>query len=242
MKTEAHAPANGEYYELGETIDYIITLTNDSGNDVFGFAVYDSLAGFEPIAAAETFAHGETKQFEYSTVITEDEIIRGTAVNGAVITFSYGNHASATPRFSNHVYSKAGNTEYPETVRFDTAKLDAVPAYTSEAGTEEYRNAEAEKLYKLLWEAGDDEVKCAVLEERAMFYAYLEAVNGGLSDDVVSFRKLRAEALYERLAQLAGADETERLDAPEGLTGTEFIAEILRLKCVSLSELINTVK
>ncbi|MBO7359401.1 MAG: hypothetical protein J6U72_06230, partial [Clostridia bacterium] len=138
----------------------------------------------------------------------------------------------------------AGNhrTEYPETARFDTAKLDAVPAYTSEAGTEEYRNAEAEKLYKLLWEAGDDEVKCAVLEERAMFYAYLEAVNGGLSDDVVSFRKNRAEALYERLAQLAGADEAERLDAPEGLTGTEFIAEILRIKCVSLSELINTVK
>ncbi len=25
MKTEAHAPANGEYYELGETIDYVIT-------------------------------------------------------------------------------------------------------------------------------------------------------------------------------------------------------------------------
>ena len=242
MKTEAHGPANGEYYELGETIDYVITITNDSGNDVSGVAVYDSLAGFEPIVIAESFAQGETRQFGYSAVVTDDETAGGTAVNGAVVTFNYGNDVSATPRFSNWVYSKTGNTETPETVHFDKAKLDAVPELSSEKKTPEYWNGEAEKLYKLLWEAGDDEAKCAVLEERAMFYAYLAAVNDDLSDDVAAFRLFRAQTLYGRLAELAESGETERFDAPEGLTGAELIAEELRLKCLSLSALINGIK
>ncbi|MBR7040847.1 MAG: Cna B-type domain-containing protein [Clostridia bacterium] len=242
MKTEAHAPANGEYYELGETIDYVITLTNETGSDVFNVAVYDSLAGFEPIASVGSFAQGGTLQFSYSTVVTDDEIAKDTAVNGAVIMFDYGNEVNATPRFSNHVHSKAGNTEAPETVRFDKTKLEAVPEYPSEEGTAEYLIAEAEKLYALLWEAGDDTAKCAVLEERAMFLSYLEAVNGGMSEETVSFRKLRAEALFGRLAFLAGADETEFSAAPEGLTGSELIAETLRLKCLSLCKLINAVK
>ncbi len=238
MKTETHAPANGEYYELGETIDYIITLTNESGSDVFNVAVYDSLAGFEPIAAAETFAQGETLQFEYSTVVTEDEIAKGMAVNSAVITFDYGNEVSATPRFSNHVHSKAGNTETPDAVRFDRTKLEAVPEYPSEDGTAEYLIAEAEKLYALLWEAGDDTAKCALLEERAIFYSYLEALESK-TGDAASFRKLRAEALWERLASLAGITDTEAAAVPVGLSWEELIAETLRLKCLSLLALIR---
>ena len=217
MKTEAHAPANGEYYELGETIDYIITLTNDSGSDLKDLAVYDSLAGFEPIATAESFAQGETLKFEYSTVVS--------------------NGTSATPRFSNHVHSKAGNTEAPETVRFDRTKLEAVPEYPSD-GTAEYWSAEAEKLYTLLWEAGDDLAKCAVLEERAMFFSYLEALESK-TGDAASFRRSRSEALWERLASLAGITDTEAVAVPVGLSWEELIAETLRLKCVQLLDLIN---
>ncbi len=242
MKTEKSRPANGEYYELGETIDYVITITNDSGNDVSGVAVYDSLAGFEPIAAAETFAQGETRQFRYSAVVTDEEITKARAVNSAVVTFNYGNDMSATPRFSNWVYSRAGNTDASETVHFDKAKLDTVPEFSSNAETAEQWNAEAEKLYELLWEAGDDEAKCAVLEERAMFYAYLAAINDDLSGDIAAFRLFRAQTLYGRLAELAEAGETESFDAPEGLTGAELIAETLRLKCLSLSALINDIK
>ncbi|MCR4577755.1 MAG: hypothetical protein K5784_07605 [Clostridiales bacterium] len=238
MKTEAHGPANGEYYELGETIDYIITLTNDSGSDLKNLAVYDSLAGFEPIASVGSFAQGETLKFSYSTVVTEDEIAKGTAVNGAVITFDYSNGTSATPRFSNHVHSKAGNTETPDTVRFDRTKLEAVPEYPSEDGTAEYLIAEAEKLYALLWEAGDDTAKCALLEERAMFYSYLEALESK-TGDAASFRKLRAEALWERLASLAGITDTEAAAVPVGLSWEELIAETLRLKCLSLLALIR---
>ena len=242
MKTEAHGPANGEYYELGETIDYVITITNDSGSDLKDLAVYDSLAGFEPIATAESFAQGETLKFEYSTVVTQDELDKAYAINSAVVTFTYGDGASATPRFSNWVYSKAGNPDAPETAHFDKAKLNTVPEFSSDAETAEQWNAEAEKLYELLWEAGDDEAKCAVLEERAMFRAYLQAINDGLSDDVAAFRLFRAQMLYGRLAELAESGETERFDAPEGLTGAELIAEELRLKCLSLYALINDIK
>ena len=238
MKAEAHGPANGEYYELGETIDYVITITNDSAGAINNVAVFDSLAGFEPIAAAETFAQGETLKFEYSAVITDEEITKAQAVNSAVVTFTYGDDASATPRFSNWVYSKAGNTETPETAHFDKAKLDAVPEFSSDAETAEQWNAEAEKLYAALWEAGDDTAKCAVLEERAMFYSYLEALESK-TGDAASFRRSRSEALWERLASLAGITDTEAAAVPVGLSWEELIAETLRLKCVQLLDLIN---
>ena len=238
MKTEAHAPANGEDYELGETIDYIITLTNDSGSDLKNLAVYDSLVGFEPIAASESFAQGETLKFEYSAVVTDEEITKARAVNSAVVTFNYGDGNSATPRFSNWVYSKTGNTETPETAHFDKAKLDAVPEFSSDAETAEQWNAEAEKLYTLLWEAGDDSAKCAVLEERAMFFSYLEALESK-TGDAASFRRSRSEALWERLASLAGITDTEAAAVPVGLSWEELIAETLRLKCVQLLDLIN---
>ena len=238
MKREVHGPANGEYYELGETIDYVITLTNDSGSDLKDLAVYDSLAGFEPIATAESFAQGETLKFEYSTVVTDEEITKAYAVNSAVVTFTYGDGNSATPRFSNWVYSKTGNTETPETAHFDKAKLDAVPEFSSDAETAEQWNAEAEKLYTLLWEAGDDLAKCAVLEERAMFFSYLEALESK-TGDAASFRRSRSEALWERLASLAGITDTEAVAVPVGLSWEELIAETLRLKCVQLLDLIN---
>ena len=240
-KAVTNEPANGKYYELGETIDYVITLTNDSDGDIKDLAVYDSLAGFEPIATAESLAQGETRQFRYSAVVTDEEITKAQAVNSAVVTFTYGDGNSATPRFSNWVYSRAGNTETPETAHFDKAKLDAVPEFSSDAETAEQWNAKAEKLYELLWEAGDDMAKCAVLEERAMFYAYLEAINDGLSPDAVAFRQLMAEALHKRLMGLAGADNIEETasDATGEQVGIELIAEELRLKCMSLSALIN---
>ena len=237
-KAVTNEPANGEYYELGETIDYVITLTNDSDGDINDLAVYDSLAGFEPIATAESFAQGETLKFEYSAVVTDEEITKAQAVNSAVVTFTYGDGASATPRFSNWVYSKAGNTETPETAHFDKAKLDAVPEFSSDAETAEQWNAEAEKLYELLWEAGDDEAKCAVLEERAMFFSYLEALESK-TGDAASFRRSMSEALWERLASLAGITDTEAAAVPVGLSWEELIAETLRLKCVQLLDLIN---
>ena len=277
MKTEAHGPANGEYYELGETIDYVITLTNDSGSDLKDLAVYDSLAGFESIAAAKSLAQGETLKFEYSTIVTEEEVTRARVVNSAVVTFNYGNDVSATPRFSNRVYSKTneaddaaaeaghfGKTGLPSGEAFcmltageAVASLTACPEHSEAAGEaaeaetneqwfEAARiwNAEAEKLYAELWEAGDDRAKCAVLEERAMFYAYLEAIYDEMSADAVSFRRLRAEALHKRLRGLAGAGDTDVLSADTAgeLSGIELIAEALRLKCVSLCELVHTVK
>ena len=256
MKTEAHGPANGEYYEPGETIDYVITLTNDSENDLSNLAVYDSLAGFEPIAAVESLAQGEILKFEYSTIVTEEEVTRARAVNSAVVTFNYGNDVSATPRFSNWVYSKTSGAEdaAAEIGHFDVTKLDVIPEYTSEAEaaavTEQWFeaaqtwNAEAEKLYAALWDAGDDLAKSVIIEERAMFYSWLEAVYDDMSADTVDFRQFRAEALYTLLSSMAAADQDAQFipDISDGIADIEYIAETLRLKCISLRALINSLQ
>ena len=244
-KDVTNEPANGEYYELGETIDYVITLTNDSDGDIHDLVVYDSLAGFEPIATAESLAQGETLKFEYSAVVTEEEVTKTRAVNSAAVTFYNENGMSATPRFSNWVYSKTSEAEdAAETAHFDKTKLDAIPEYPSEAeaaAAAETRfeaaqtwNAEVKKLYAALWEAGDDLAKCAVLEERTMFYSYLEALYDDMGDDAVAFRQFMAEALHKRLMGLAGAGGEQ--------TGSRLIAEVLRLKCLSLYALINDIK
>ncbi len=252
MKTELSSPLNGEYYELGETVDYTITLTNESGSDIYDIAVYDSLAGLEPIAETESLPAGETVQFSYSAVVTEGEISKGTAVNGAVITFTYSGGESATPRFSNIVYSKAGGAETPESVTgyFDKAKLGPVPEYSAgaEAATTPKQwlkaarawNAEAEKLYQALWEAGDDTAKAALLQERAMFYSWLEAVYDGMDADNVTFRQLRTQTLYAQLSRLAGYSQDADLvpEAEEGIQDIEYIARALRLKCESLYDLV----
>ncbi|MBR5752215.1 MAG: hypothetical protein IKX84_07470 [Clostridia bacterium] len=252
MKTELSSPANGEYYELGEAIDYIITLTNESGSDIYDVAVYDSLAGLEPIAKAESLPAGETKQFAYSTVVTEDEIDKATAVNGAAVTFDYAYGVSATPRFSNLVCSKAGGADTPENVSgyFDKSRLGAVPehseaeeAQANEQWFEAARvwNAEADKLYLALWEAGDDAAKAALMQERAMFYSWLEAVYDEMSADAVSFRQIRTQTLYAQLCSLAGyaPDALLNPDAEEVTQNIEYIARALRLKCESLGELVR---
>ncbi|MBO7358708.1 MAG: DUF11 domain-containing protein, partial [Clostridia bacterium] len=262
MKTEKSRPANGEYYVPGETIDYVITLTNDSGSSLSNVAVFDSLAGFEPIAAGESLAAGEMKQFGYSTVVTEDETSRGTAVNGAVITFSYGNGISAMPRFSNRVYSKAGDPDAPVTVCFDKTKLDAEITLSAEAEeaaqneqwheAAEKWNAEVEKLYKLLWEAGDDEARCAVLEERAMFYSSLEALDDKDYENA-ALRDMLCGVLFKRLAQTAATEVPEVAgekitlsssypDLLEDEPGMELIFGKLKDKHALLSALILAVR
>ena len=166
------------------------------------------------------------------------------------------------PRISNRVCSKAGDTDAPVTVRFDKAKLDADLTLSAEAEeaalheqwheAAEKWNAEVEKLYELLWEAGDDEVKCAVLEERAMFYSVLEALYDKDPENA-ALRDMLCGVLFERLALTAGAevpeiDKTESpaaypyADLPENEPGMELVFGKLKEKHALLSALILAVR
>ena len=124
IKEETHGPANGEYYELNEQIDYIITIINTGGTTLNNLTVTDSLAGLVPIDSAESLAPGEEKSFTYSHTVTQEELKQHWAVNSAVITYTFGDGIPGTPRFTNRVYSRAGEGEWPVPAgSFDSGKL-----------------------------------------------------------------------------------------------------------------------
>ena len=107
-KTTTHMPKNLEYYELGETVDYIIELTNTGETALENIVVYDSLAGFAPIDGAASLAPGETKMFTFAHVVTQEDIGAGYVVNSAIVTYTFGGGISGTPVNSNPVYVIAG--------------------------------------------------------------------------------------------------------------------------------------
>ena len=107
-KTTTHMPKNLEYYELGETVDYIIELTNTGETALENIVVYDSLAGFAPIDSAASLAPGETKMFTFAHVVTQEDIDAGYVVNSALVAYTFGGGISGTPVNSNPVYVIAG--------------------------------------------------------------------------------------------------------------------------------------
>lgn len=107
-KTTAHGPKNMEYYALGETIDYTITLTNTGDTPLENITVTDSLAGFAPIGTAAGLAPGESVSFTFSWTVTDPDTDLGYVVNSAVAEYTFGGGIHGTPVDSNPVYVLAG--------------------------------------------------------------------------------------------------------------------------------------
>lgn len=108
-KTTSHGPKNWEYYELNETVDYLITLTNTGETALDNIIVYDSLAGFTPIATAASLAPGDSVTFPYSYTVTQADIDDyGYVKNSALVTYTFGGGITGTPVNSNPVYVIAG--------------------------------------------------------------------------------------------------------------------------------------
>ena len=329
-KTTAHGPANGDWFALGEAIDYVITVKNIGEVALENVTVTDSLGGFAPIGSAGSIAPGAEQSFPYQHTVTQSDIDKGYVVNSAVASYSFNGGIPAAPIRSNPVYSKAGENGYipgegtpggddvsslipPEESHFDPSKLpapgpgytpvigpdgkpvttpDGHPIYTDghggyivigpdgkpilcdEHGTPildengnfiyplgdgpiscEYRldaqgenemrytlhacaehtaaaqaaetasangtaegwkqagdiwRTEIDKLYQTLYDAADDEAKAALISDRAVYCAYMEA--------------------YE--AMMKGADETAAQQA---------VAEMLRLRCAEMCAMAHTV-
>ena len=72
-------------YKLGETINYVITVTNDGNLTLTNVKIEDALTGNagENAWTIDTFAPGETQTFETSYVVTEADVIAGKVVNNA---------------------------------------------------------------------------------------------------------------------------------------------------------------
>ena len=87
-KTTTSTPANGTTYALGETIEYKIVVENDGNVTISNIEVIDSLSTAQDkvIGTIDKLAPAETKEFTFSYVVTEDDILAGEVVNEATAT------------------------------------------------------------------------------------------------------------------------------------------------------------
>lgn len=83
-KVTTSSPSNGKSYSLGETITYKISVTNDGNLTIINIKVTDELTGDE--WTIESLAPGETKDFETTYVVTEQDIVNGEVLNVATAT------------------------------------------------------------------------------------------------------------------------------------------------------------
>ncbi|WP_158574290.1 DUF7507 domain-containing protein [Dorea sp. AF36-15AT] len=75
-------------YKLGETIKYVITVTNDGNLTLTNVKVEDALTGNAGQNAwtIDTFAPGATQTFETSYVVTEEDVLAGKVINNVTGT------------------------------------------------------------------------------------------------------------------------------------------------------------
>jgi uncharacterized repeat protein (TIGR01451 family) len=81
-------PANGASYALGETISYLITVTNDGNVTAMDIDVIDSLSTTEGqiIGNIASLAPGAFETFIFQYAVTEADLLAGNVVNTASIT------------------------------------------------------------------------------------------------------------------------------------------------------------
>ena len=75
------SPSNGVGYELGEEIDYKITVTNDGNMTINNITLTDDLTGDE--WTIESLTPGESKVFTATFTVREEEILAGNIINVA---------------------------------------------------------------------------------------------------------------------------------------------------------------
>ena len=80
-KETTSTPANGKDYAFGETITYKITVKNDGNLTIKDIEVEDELTGDK--WTIESLEPDETKEFETSYTVTEEDILAGSVRNEA---------------------------------------------------------------------------------------------------------------------------------------------------------------
>lgn len=108
VKAEAHAPANGLYYELNEAVDFVITVKNTGDVPLENVYVLDSLGGFTPIGSTAAIDPGNEESFPFTWTVTQGDIDKGYVLNSATIGYEFNGGIAGTPVKSNYVIVPAG--------------------------------------------------------------------------------------------------------------------------------------
>ena len=105
VKTTTSTPKENGKYQLGETIEYSVTVTNDGNLTLTDVVVTDELTG--DTWEVGTMVPGDSKTYTATHVVTEDDILAGKVVNVAT-----GKGTSPDPE-KPEVPTDPGKTEDP---------------------------------------------------------------------------------------------------------------------------------
>lgn len=93
-KTVSSTPVNGEFYEVGETIQYVITVTNDGETELADIIITDELAGM--IWKLAVLAPGVKEDLTAEYTVTEDDLSHGSVLNCAVGSYTFDGDPDTT--------------------------------------------------------------------------------------------------------------------------------------------------
>ena len=105
-KATTSTPVNGSAYQLGETIKYAVTVTNDGNLTANDVAVSDELAGAQLAegqnANVGTLVPGASATVNYVYTVTEADVLAGKVLNNATATgTTNGGNPTVTPGSTN---------------------------------------------------------------------------------------------------------------------------------------------
>ncbi len=109
-KTETSHPANGEYYEPGETIGYEITVENTGSADLYDVIIADNQSDtfMGEIDALTELRIGEKHTVSYSHTVDELDLTYGYVMNYAIVYYMLPDNVWYTVVESEPVYSSVG--------------------------------------------------------------------------------------------------------------------------------------
>ena len=94
-KAEVSSPADPKGYQLGETISYVITVTNEGETLIGEGIVMDSLKGGSgEIGSFENLFPTTHRTYYFSHVVTEQDVHNGKVVNQAAVWYELNGHGA----------------------------------------------------------------------------------------------------------------------------------------------------
>ncbi len=247
-KAVVSSPANGKYYELGEKVEFSITVKNTGEMPLENVTVTDSLNGFTPIGTIPLLSPDEEKIFSFIWTVTEEDVAKGCVRNSAVASWYIMGFADI-PIQSNEVYVPAGENWWMArigekgTIRLnaedDYCKLELETLNTAEAqyslhacGKHYDAAREAEKASAPgtaeAWKQAGEIWREAVDEE---YETLMEAGDAAAKAALLKDRTIFYSYLENYTALTAASDP---------VAAQKAAAEMLRFRCTELCCMMHT--